>query len=251
MFPTRLTVVTYNLWNTQRWNVRQPALEQFVRVFNPDIVCLQELRQETRDFLDRAMPRHERVEDAFPGWTREGNIYWNGDLMTEVAHGAEDVGIIEERRRLFWARLSLTHADRTLLVATAHFTYQRHPRECETAVNPRMEQTRRTIEALDRLAQDGEPVLFMGDLNDNIHPPRLLHEAGYVGCFAALGLLPPTTWPCYPTANVPAGDRVANQTIDWMVANAHARPVAAQVPQCYCGDVAPSDHWPVLAVYEV
>jgi endonuclease/exonuclease/phosphatase family metal-dependent hydrolase len=251
MFPTRLTVVTYNLWNTERWDVRRPALGQFVRIYNPDIMCVQELREETRDFLDQAMPRHRRVHDDLSGWTREGNIFWNADLLTEVTHGAEDVGMIGQYRRLFWARLQLNHSDRTVLIGTAHFTYQRHPQECETGHNPRMEQTRKTIEALEGIAHDGEPVLFMGDLNDNIHPPRLLHEAGYVGCFAALGLLPPTTWPCYPTANVAAGDRVANQTLDWMVANQFARPVAAHVPQCYCGDVAPSDHWPILAVYEV
>ena len=91
----------------------------------------------------------------------------------------------------------------------------------------------------------------MGDLNDAVHPPRMLHEAGYSSCFAALGIQCPPTFPCYPTANVSAGTRVMNHTIDWLVANQHARTVAAQVPQCYHGDVAPSDHWPVLAVYEI
>ena len=55
----------------------------------------------------------------------------------------------------------------------------------------------------------------------------------------------------YPTTNKSAGDRVSNQTIDWLVANQHCKALAAQVPQCYYGDVAPSEHWPVLAVYEI
>ena len=180
MFPTRLTIVTYNLWNTKRWDIRKPALEQFLHIYYPDILCIQELRQETRDYLDNTLQQHRRIHDDLPGWTQESNIYWKANFFTEVAHGAEDVGMLEAHRRLFWTRLALKDTDKTILVSTAHFTYQRHPRECETGVNPRMEQTRRTIQALDRLARDGEPVFFMGDLNDNIHPALLLHEAGYV-----------------------------------------------------------------------
>ena len=72
MLPTRLSIVTYNIWNTMRWDVREPALRQFVELFNPDILCLQELRAETQACLDEAMPTHTRVHDDFPGWTCEG-----------------------------------------------------------------------------------------------------------------------------------------------------------------------------------
>ena len=107
MFPVRLSMVTYNLWNTERWPLRKQALRQFVDLFRPDISCLQELRAETQSFLDNAMPQHNRVHDDFPGWTCEGNIYWNSHLLEEEEHGAEDIGIIEEYRRLFWVRLKL------------------------------------------------------------------------------------------------------------------------------------------------
>jgi hypothetical protein len=42
-----------------------------------------------------------------------------------------------------------------------------------------------------------------------------------------------------------------NETIDWIVANKEARPVAACEPRFYLKDFAPSDHWPVQAVYEM
>jgi exonuclease III len=251
MFPIRLSIVTYNLWNVQRWPERKEALGQFVDLFRPDLFCVQELRAETQSFLDQAMPQHRRVHDDFPGWTCESNIYWQGALFEEIEHGAEDVGILEEHRRLFWVRLKLSGQERTVFVSTAHFTYQGHPKERETGQSPRLEQTRRTVDALGRLVREGEPAFFMGDLNDPVHPTRILGEAGYSSCFAALGLLCPPTFPCYPTKNTPVGGRVMNQTIDWLVANRHARPIAAQVPHCYHGDMAPSDHWPVLAVYEI
>jgi endonuclease/exonuclease/phosphatase family metal-dependent hydrolase len=251
MFPMRLSLVTYNLWNTERWPLRAPALRQFADIFRPDVLCLQELRAETQAYLDTVMPRHTRIHDTFPGWTCEGNIYWHRGLFREVDHGAEDVGILEVHRRLFWVRLQPMDHQRTILVSTAHFTYQGHPQEIETGVSPRLAQVRRTIAVLQRLVRDDEPAWFMGDLNDPALPVQMLHEAGYMSCFAALGVQCPPTFPCYPTANVASGARVTNQTIDWIVANRHTRVIAAQVPHCYSGDIAPSDHWPVLAVYEI
>jgi endonuclease/exonuclease/phosphatase family metal-dependent hydrolase len=251
MFPVRLSVVTYNLWPTIRWPQRAPALQHFVQLFRPDILCLQELQAETQTFLDAAMPQHQRVYDALPGWTCESNIYWQRAFLEEVEHGAEDVGLLETDRRLFWVRLQVTERHRTILVSTAHFTYQNHPNERATGISPRLEQARQTIAALQRLSRANEPVLFMGDLNDPVHPARLLGEAGYQSCFAALGLLCPPTYPCYPTANVSAGVNMMNQTIDWIVSNQHARAIAAQVPHYYYEDLAPSDHWPVQAIYEI
>ena len=251
MFPVRLSIVTYNIWNTTRWEVREPALRQFVTLFNPDLLCLQELRAETQACLDDAMPQHARIHDRFPGWTCESNIYWNRHYFDEVEHGIEDVGMLEELRRLFWVRLKMTGQERTLVVSTAHFTYQGHPDERATGKSPRVEQCRRTIEALQRLVGEDEPAFFMGDLNDPVHPSRMLNEAGYVNCFSEFGLPPEPTHPCYPTTNIPVGARTTAQTIDWIVANRHARAVAAQVPHCFCGDIAPSDHWPVLAMDEM
>jgi endonuclease/exonuclease/phosphatase family metal-dependent hydrolase len=248
-FRARLSIVTYNIWNTQRWDAREPALRQFVATIDPDILCLQELRQETRDCLDDAMPQHARVQDEFPGWCCQSNIYWRRELFTEVEHGTQDIGILEKHRRLFWVRLRLAGSDRTVFVSTAHLTYQGNTDERETGHSPRVEQTRRIIQALRGLIGRDEPGIFTGDLNDPYLPMRMLLEAGYANCFAGLGILPDPTHPCIPTVNT--APRLAPQAIDWIVANERARSIAALVPRFYHGDVAPSDHWPVLAVYEL
>jgi endonuclease/exonuclease/phosphatase family metal-dependent hydrolase len=250
MFPVRITIVTYNIWMMERWAVRAPALRKFLGTFNPDVLCLQELQSESQRFIDEALPTHRRVSDPFRGWTMEGNIYWRDALLARVEHGAEDVGIPGDRR-LFWVRLNLRALNRDVLVATAHLTTQRNETECQTGLSPRVEQTRRIIDALRGLKKPGEPVFFMGDLNDPVHPPRMLHEAGFVSCFAALGIQCPPTYQCYPTAHVPFGNRVVNQCIDWLVSSSEARAVSATVPHFYFEDAAPSDHWPVQAVYEI
>ena len=66
-----------------------------------------------------------------------------------------------------------------------------------------------------------------------------------------LGLQPEPTFKCYPTAGVVPGKLAMSETVDWIVANKYARPIAACVPRFYFEDSAPSDHWPVQAIYDV
>jgi len=250
MFPTRLSIVTYNLWYDIRWSLRKVALQNFVTHFFPDILCIQELCEESQLFLDEVLSQHKRIQDDFPGWTLEGNIYWNGDLFKAIDYGAEEVGL-EGDRRLFWVRLQLKGEKRTIFVSTAHFTYKATPTELETGRSPRLEQTHKTVRAIHNLVRENEPAFFMGDLNDTSHPVFILHDAGYITCFSALGVPTPPSAPCYPNPKTHLGSPMLNQTLDWIASNQHARVVAAQVPHFYHDGIAPSDHWPVLAVYEI
>ncbi len=91
----------------------------------------------------------------------------------------------------------------------------------------------------------------MGDMNDPRQPQRILGDVGFRSCFAALGLQSPPTFQCYPAANIEPGEPTITEAIDLIAANEHARAIAASVPQVFHGDIAPSDHWPVHAVYEL
>src|SRR5215207_9586621 len=107
MLPCRISIVTYNIWLTQRWDIRAPALGGFLDTFSPDVLCLQELQKTSRDFIDTALPAHRRVDDAYRGWTTESNIYWRDALFTHLEHGIEDAAITDGDHRLFWARLKV------------------------------------------------------------------------------------------------------------------------------------------------
>ncbi len=245
---TRFVVCTYNLWNDERWPKRQESLRRFLEYHLPDILCCQELRPVTRDFLDTVLKTHQRVEDRFEGWSREGNIYWNTDLFGLVEYGAEDIGIRDsEYRRLFWARLRLMDADsrHDLFVSTAHYTWYGTDLERTEGLNPRLAQARRTIEILDVLAPPSEPLLFMGDLNDFVHPLAILREGGLMDSFAALGRAPSATWPAVPIVQgVPEVD-------DWILHRGPIRPMTSAVVDFYVGDFPPSDHKPVMATYRL
>ena len=251
MIPTRLSIITCNLWLTERWPARAPALERFLSLFTPDVLCVQELQRATQQYLDGVLSGYGRVHDPFPGWTNESNIYWNATFLEETEHGAEEVGHVEPQRRMFWARLQIKSLQKAIFVATAHLTSARHSDESETGVSPRVRQLKRIADELRRLVRDGEPAFFMGDMNDPRHPQRILKSAGWVSCFAALGMQSPPTFQCYPTANVRPGEETITEAIDLIASNRHARAIAASVPQCYGGDIAPSDHWPVQAIYQL
>jgi endonuclease/exonuclease/phosphatase (EEP) superfamily protein YafD len=238
---TRFTVCTYNVWADGRREERVEPLREFLRRHTPDILCLQELRAWSRELIAEALPTHDSVSDEFDGWTVEGNIFWNRDLFELAEHGAEDIGMIEPLRRLFWARLR--SGDRTALVSTAHYTWIGNRVEAEGGPSPRFEQARRTVESLDHLAADDEPTLFMGDLNDFAHPVRILREGGLMDSFGALGRFTAPTHPAMPTASgVP-------QSIDYIMSRGAIRPMTSEVVDFFVGDIAPSDHKPVLATY--
>ena len=251
MVPARLSFITCNLWLTERWPARAPALERFLTLFTPDVLCVQELQRPTQEFLDSVLKNYDRVRDPFPGWTNESNIYWSKALLEMTEYGAEDVGHLEPDRRMFWARLRLKPSPETIFVATAHLTTARHRDEAETGLSPRVRQLKRIAQELTRLVRESEPAFFMGDMNDPWHPQRILKQAGFVSCFAALGMQSPPTFQCYPTANVKPDEPTITEAIDLIVANKYARAIAASVPQCYGQDTAPSDHWPVQAVYQL
>ena len=251
MPPLRLSLCSYNLWNVERWPQREPALRGFLQRFGPDVLAVQELREPTRDCIDRTLAAHARVEDALPGWACESNVWWRGNLLDYVEHGAIDFGSHEPTRRLFWVRLRPRGATPSLLVATAHLTHDMPGEDTGRCQALRLRQTRAIIDALADLRRPDEATWLLGDLNEAVQPGRLLHQAGYTSCFAALGLQPPPTFPAIPTAGKAPADFLYNACYDWILAAGPVRPLAAHSPHFFHGDLAPSDHWPVLAVYEV
>jgi endonuclease/exonuclease/phosphatase family metal-dependent hydrolase len=251
MFPVRMSIVTYNLWGTERWLERSPALRHFCQTYRPDVMGVQELSSESRALIDEALPAHARVDDDFPGWTTEGNIWWDDQLFEHVVHGAEDIGIeATSDRRLFWVRLRVRDRPRTFWVGDVHLTAADTRKELDEGWNSRVRETKQAIEALGRLVGPDEPAFLVGDFNDSLAPLAHLFGGGYHSCFAKLSQLPPPTMPAFPDRLLNYGFS-SNFVYDWIVANDHARPLAASSPHLFADHVPPSDHWPVHAVYEL
>jgi hypothetical protein len=212
---------------------------------------VQELSAQSRSLIDEVLPDRARVEDDFPGWTTEGNVWWDDRLFELVAHGAEDIGIeAPGDRRLFWVRLRLRDRPQTFWVGDAHLTAADTRRELDEGCNSRVAETKRAIGALGRLVTAGEPAFLLGDFNDALAPLAHLFASGYHSCFGKLGQLPPPTMPAF-TERLFGYGFSSNFVHDWIVANDRARPLAASSPHVFADHVPPSDHWPIHAVYEL
>ena len=251
MFPVRLSIVTYNLWGNERWPERAPALRRFCETYRPDIMGVQELTEDSRDLIDDALPHHARVHDDFPGWTTEGNLWWNTEIFELVDHGAEDVGFeVDQDRRLFWVRLRVEDRPQTLWIGDVHLTAPDTREELDEGRSSRVREIKRVIEALRHLVADDEPAFLVGDFADALAPLAHLFGSGYSSCFAKLDQIPPPTMPSFGESLLAYGFS-SSFVFDWIVANERARPVAASSPHTYVNDLPPSDHWPVHAVYEL
>lgn len=242
--PHRFVVTTYNIWASDRWPERAEPLRSYLELTRPDILCVQELRPATRELIDAVLTDHARVEDEFDGWLQEGNLWWSRAMFDLVEYGREELhDEYSPLRRLFWARLRHRDADRAVLVTTAHLTWQGNPKERADGTSPRIAETRLVLDHLDRIARPDEPVLFMGDLNDATNVITMLRGAGWTDSFTACGspLLP--THPARPTAEG------TPQVLDWQFHRGPVRAMTSHVGDPFTGDIAPSDHKPVVATY--
>jgi endonuclease/exonuclease/phosphatase family metal-dependent hydrolase len=251
MLPTRISLVTYNLWRTDRWPEREPALRLFFERYRPDIVCVQELTAETQETLDDVLPSHTRIDDPFTGWTTEGNIWWNTEFLQLVEYGAEAFGIeAYPDRRLFWVRLQVIDQPTTFFVGDIHFSDAGLPAELLEGRNTRVDEAKAVIGSLGGLVRDAEPAFLLGDFNDSLGPLTHLFLAGYESPWARLHQLPPPTMPAYPDRLLGYGF-ASSFVLDWIVATRNARPLSVSSPHVYADNIPPSDHWPVHAIYEL
>jgi len=196
-------------------------------------------------------------DEKFPGWLDEGNVIFDSQKFEYVAHGAEDIGIEEcevrkPKRRLFWIRLRIKSSTATILISTAHLTWEggNGKEQQEPFTNVRSKQAVAAIHALNRIRESDERVIFSGDMNDSWHVPYIMKSASFESADFRLNFPSEITHPARPCFHE---ERIPSQTRDWIFSTPNLVPLLSRV----CSDmvlgtsVHPSDHYPVLAVYEV
>lgn len=250
------TTMTYNVWGDHFVDERLDVLQAFFELSPPDVLAVQELRPRIKAMLDEVLPGHERVQDDFPGWTNQSNIWWRKDLFELIEYGHEDIGLLTENGALFWTRLRplVGPAPEALLFSTSHLTYQRHPAELADQRNRRVPQARAVIAKLAQLSHEGA-VIFTADINDVAAAQLELGLAGYLGCFTALGRPTPATHPVPASASLggiwseesPIAD--VAKGIDIIYARGPLRVRTAEAVEFYHQGRVASDHMPVVASY--
>jgi hypothetical protein len=244
----RLVAVTHNVWGDERWGRRRAAFDAFYRRRAPDLVCWQEFAPQPAAVLRAACPGLDHVVDT----AEQGAIWWDRHRFEFRERGGVDLPADASGRMLLWVRLHDRAADREFVVATAHLTWAGLDGERACGPNPRLAQAGAIVEALDRVAQQPDPCLFMGDLNDAYHAVRTLREAGFLDSFGALGEVPQPTHPVLPTAYTSPGWGPGFDPplpVDWQL---HRGPLDVEMTQVATGfhdDIAASDHAAVITAY--
>ena len=284
------SVATWNLWKTggvpTSWELRRDSVRRALATVSPDVLFVQELHPDIAETVleglgdryscvhesvlatldgGKAQSEEETIEGVPSGWFYEGNIFYNSQLFELVESGTQDIGQKERFRRLFWARLKPKNQNgRTILVSTAHFTWQGHAAEWESDINLRKAQARATATFLDTVQRNSEPCIFGGDLNESYWPKAVLNFNHFFDCFSALRLPLRPTHPARPS--VAHEENNADSVLDWLFArrgkaDASVQPILARVMSDLVGlssndpdeelqlGVQPSDHCMVMAVY--
>jgi endonuclease/exonuclease/phosphatase family metal-dependent hydrolase len=250
-----MTVVamTYNLWGDTHASQREPALRQFLRTRQPDLLATQELRPWSRAVVDEELNRCSRVHDSFEGWSHQSNLWWRDSLFECLDFGADDVGILDKNARLFWVRLRLLATGATLVFATAHLTYPGHADERSDGISRRTGQAARIVERLRQIASQDSACVFTTDIND-IGPANWeFGNGGFLDSFTVLGQHSPVTHPVVPmpfTSQV--GTRLSPlaspaKAIDWIFLRGDIACRSSEVADYFFEASAPSDHKAVLA----
>ena len=57
-YPVRVNIMTFNVWGETRWSERKEALQECLRISNPDVLVLQEVTPTVLDAIDAALEHH-------------------------------------------------------------------------------------------------------------------------------------------------------------------------------------------------
>jgi endonuclease/exonuclease/phosphatase family metal-dependent hydrolase len=200
---------------------------------------------------------NDKNSEDFAGWLDEGNVVWRSDKFDYVSHGAIDVGIEasearKPKRRLFFVYLREKLSGQTILVSTAHLTWEGGS-ELEQSppyfTSERCKQALNIVGELKKLAVAEESTIFCGDMNDSWHVPFIMRDNGFLPYDFILNLPSEISHPAQPCLHE---ERIPPQQRDWIFSR-NIRPILGRV----CGNMTlglnrhASDHFPVFCVYQV
>ncbi|MCY1153354.1 MAG: endonuclease [Sphaerochaetaceae bacterium] len=243
----RFSIMTLNLWNTEKLDLRIDSIKEFFSIYKPDFLCIQELRKVTKNLLDNELIGYKRVDDPFVGWSDESNIYYNTELFSEVEHGRVDLNMPEENRGLFYLRAKVKELDRTVFISTAHLTHQGNADEINTSFSYRQKEAMLIANNLVKLVHEGECAIVCGDFNDPFHPVRIISEkTDFIEVFKSLHQESPITFCCSSLSD----EYYLIESIDKIMHNRNLLPIMATSPRLALSKGV-SDHYPVMAMFEI
>jgi endonuclease/exonuclease/phosphatase family metal-dependent hydrolase len=224
------------------WERRKDRLRALLREHPVDFLCAQEVNLFQADFLRECLPGHSvcGVRDPAPA-------FWQNNVITG-SPAWERTGC---------ARFFLSDSP----WVPSRFAGSKWPRQCTVAVfrreglevacvnthldfraRVREAAARVLLEELEGLVPEGAPVVLAGDFNAAPGEPcyRMLTERGFEDVFREHG---GGTWHGFT-------GRARGGRIDWILSRGGVSAVEGRIVTGAFGGGYPSDHFPVMAVFE-
>lgn len=243
-----------------RWPARADLNIATIRKHAPDLIGFQEVHPTNLDAYREHLTGYEYLigphyNDAEP--YQHPTIAWNRERLRLLESGGFWLSLTPDchsrawdtacTRAATWARLEWIEGGLTLLHLNTHLDH--------ISEMARMEGARMIVRQLQRLAQDGEPVIVTGDFNC---PPtsvahQIFEQHGFVDTYTAAGhaAATPTFHGFRGPAYVP--DAQDADRIDWILLydpfqRLHVS--ACEIIYDAAPPLYPSDHYPVMATFE-
>jgi len=248
--------IRYGLANDgeNHWNNRKSLALARVHAFGPDLLGLQECRDDAQaDFVRGSLPDYHflGIHRQGPGDTAlemapllfrqsafrllDTGCFWLSDTP-EVA-GSKSWGS-DYPRTVSWTSLACQPTGAVLTYVNTHFDYQ------PTAIDG---DARCLRQWLDQIRQE-TPLIVTGDFNAN-------KDSNAYRLLTGDGMLIDAFRQVHPNVDDEAtfhafGRQEEMAPIDWILVSDHFRVVDAQIDRSREGNLFPSDHYPVTAVLD-
>lgn len=261
--PDDRAVMTYNLKNGSdpaHWQKRRDALAGVIREQHPLLLGTQEGYRFQLDDLRKRLRGYDFVgAGRYTDGSNEYNAVFFDTEQVKVAksgtfwlsHTPELPGTrlpgSTLPRIVTWVRCVLIEDGRELLFVNTHLTHQSHDIEEQTGILAR---------ELQRLVDPAVDTILTGDFNQSRRTPtwHALQEIGFVDAwrFADRVEGPLFTFPDWDQWDEAKAASITEENrIDWILYRpGEGRPlprnVVVQTINTHTGDIAPSDHFPVV-----
>ncbi len=234
------------------WNHRKSLALARIQAFGPDLLGLQECRDDAQaDFVRANLPEYYflGVHRGGPGDTAlemapllfrrsaftllESGCFWLSD--TPEVPGSRSWGSAYPRT-VSWARLACRSTGAGLTYVNTHFDYE------PAAIDGNAQSLRHWLDQ----TRSHTPLIITGDFNadkDSNAYRLLTGDGSLIDAFRQVH--PPeeneATFHAF-------GQQVEVAPIDWILVSEHFRVLRVQIDRTRVGNLFPSDHYPVMAV---